>query len=309
MNKQKYLFLNFENAGCFPKKVNGSGFIKPDDFKPNGENRTDIVFDDALINVNHISNVLHVLCGLHPVPSLYKTKLERDETIYKCASNAMIKFKKDFKPNEKGYYNSEFMQGKKTKITSHKDIVQQILIKGEVRTITGVHNWRSWRRYLKTDELYNRVVSLFSDVCLENNIKNYTLIEIIEKFHSTILTDIQKDFLNVLLVDIKAIKKTPICDILSGKSFDAKGLNQFNSNYPITNISSVKKILRLDGYVMIPITDKILDMIKLNSGTATILDGGFIYIDEILDSIDTESLCDSGWNKVKEGWKTNTNNK
>lgn len=309
MNNQKYLFLKFENAGCFPKKVNGAGFIKPDDIKPNGEMRIDMVFDDALVNVDHISNVLHVLCGLHPVPSLYKTGLKRNEMIYNCACNAMIKFSNDYTPDKNGRYNSEFMQGKKCKKNSNRTIENKIEINGEIKVLSGVHNWKAWRRYLKNDELYNMIVSFLLDVCLIDDINKYTLIEAIEIRHKTNLTDEQKATLNVIFDRIDMVRKKPIKNILSGESFDGSSLNAFISNYPITNVSSVKKILRVNGCIMIPITDDILTAIKYNSGTATILDSGLIYVDDIIDSINYDLLTDNGWYKVKKGWQTNNNDK
>lgn len=52
----------------------------------------------------------------------------------------------------------------------------------------------------------------------------------------------------------------------------------------LTIVRGVDKIAKLEGQILVPVSDEDLEKLRNNKGTATILDGGLVYIKDVVDS-------------------------
>ncbi|HWY09826.1 MAG TPA: hypothetical protein VN026_00805 [Bacteroidia bacterium] len=256
---EKYLVLEFKNAGFFRNKMT-KDFV----FDIRGRTpRFESEFYDEPINANHVSNVLHVLFGERPVPSLRKVVFERVDYYYEKALDSFIcidAYKQFHKKKEKDEYISETMSVKK-----------------------AVHNsWSKldfvyWERVRKLlgDELFTEMTALLTKLIKEKDIREkYSFKEIKSIVRERQLLD------NPLLIDFFAkLKQNGKTSLVMYFVDDKRAAEMnMNSHTALTVNNGVEKVTRLNGEIVIPVNDE--DILKLSNskGCATILDGGLVFI-------------------------------
>ncbi|MGL5691372.1 MAG: hypothetical protein ACRDD8_11225 [Bacteroidales bacterium] len=303
-----YLFLSFKSASVILGKMSTKTGLDDMVFKRGvAENRPVIPVEEVLIPSHCVINMMHVLCGLPPVPHYRQdvSEFHWDKSIVEAVENGFIRY--DFDPNleivktEKGFYYKgigiEFMQSAKLKGNSeniHKSPVR-INQTGEVEVIQGIHSWSSWKRYLGED-LYNEVISYFEE-CLNISYtvmrKKYDITDVLGLIHGH-----TGENLDILCDKIKLAKKSSMIHALHGRYSDAN-YNRYNTNYPHIIQRGVKSKITLSGGIIIKVSDNILNMINSSDGVATLLDGGFVKIEDLTDDIDNlEKLEYDGWVKI-----------
>lgn len=283
MEHTKYLFLKFKNAGFFRSAFASKDFV----FDLNGKTkRKESVHYVEPITVHQISNALHVLMGERPAPSLRKTLLKRIDDIFDMANNGYLKINTIQIPNKK---NGTFRYPEES-ITIRKAVYNSY------STAPETINWERVRRLLEYD-LYNQFLSILNELFKENVRENYTCVDAVSKlreFHRN--NEKVVDFVNLL--DKK--DKTPMIDFINGRQKPsksnpngAKPTFNMNDRTLITTNSAVDKITKLSGEIIIPINDFYLEKIRSNKGIATLMDGGLLWIEDVIDSDDMyESMLD-----------------
>lgn len=260
----KYLTLEFKNAGWFydVRKSSDRIFDELDGYKNRNESETFI----EPITVFHLSNMLHVLMGERPKPSLRKSYIETIPEIFEMANNAFIKLNNYKYTNDKGTFN----------------IAETITIKKAVWNAFSkidILYWKRIERYLSNREnLYNQFIELLNKVFNTSDITQRVftecMAELIEK-HSN-----NKDviaFKEMLLTP--KYYKTDLAKIMSG--IPNYMSNNMASQLLINN--AVDKIVRLSGSIIIPVEDEWVKKIENSKGFATLLDGGIVNIVSIID--------------------------
>jgi hypothetical protein len=271
-----FLFLKFENAGYFPDSSKSKDFV----FELNSvKKRSDFKQYLEPINVNHISNMLHVLMGERPKPSLRKTIFERDENIFNIAGESYIKITT---PTFENKYNNRHEYPKES-ITIRKAVFNSY---SKIEIIS----WEKIRQLLEND-LFFEFMAILNIIFGESVIDKYTSDEAVDIINEKYLN-------NELLVDFMENK-------LKGKMPLIRYINKdknwyFNSNARTisTVVSGVDKIVRLSGVIIVPLDDFYLNKLNNGRGVSRLLDGGLVYIDKVLRS---DEIYDSdliGYTKV-----------
>ena len=248
----QFLILEFRNAGLFRKDPRKRSKDKMFDMGVRSDRYLAQEYVEP-ITVNQMSNVLHVLMGERPKPSLRYTPYDRVERIYNIALESYIKI--DSPKNSLGQFYSETVQLKKAVGNSWNPQVQV--------------SWLRLQRYLG-DEFYtkfiNVIVSVFKVV-----IEDVTTLEIRELCLNTIDKRLDKIF--ELAIEQKL---TPLSDYFRSKIM-VSTINATRKT-PVTVVTCIDKIIRLNGQLIVPVSDEDIQIIRNNKGCATILDGGIVYI-------------------------------
>lgn len=264
----KYLELSFKNAGLIitDNKTNGGKQTK--DKLPyslnydNSRNVSDRFVEP--ITIYQISNVIHKLFGERPVPTFRYSAIPINEYLYNKALESYLKIDNVLDQNG-NFIKETFMTNK------------------------GVHNaysptftidWFKIKKMLNDDayvdflslikDLYNEIPQSFNDLVdmLKNDKNNCN--KVIKFFSDRKLTTFTYIFKN------------------QGKLINQIPLIQRTINYGKDYISIFK------GKIYVPINEDDIEKIKNGPGTSTILDGGLVKIEGILNEEDLPDADDMG---------------
>lgn len=224
------------------------------------------------ITVKQISNVLHVLCGRRPVPSLRVVEGYDpiDQTLYDIANNSIIKH-------------------------SYQGVLKQY------ETSNGYKaHWRSKMKGLQLKwfiieetlpESYAPFILLLTEI-LGFNPLNHTCAEVRNMISQN--QKLKEQFLTGVGNIEGAI--TPIVNYFSGKKDDgATELSEKETRCRYRNTKYVNDPSILEGEIIVPLTDYLRE--NINSTSCTILENGFVYIDKILKE---RELKTKGFQKVSD---------
>lgn len=293
MKTDKFLFLKFRNAGFFRDQSRTSDFMHDIKGRKARQQLTQYI---EPITIFHISNMLCVLMGERPSPSLRQSFIPRNEDIFNITKNGYLKidtFKSLNKVNGKEFFPEETITIRKSVYDSWS-------------TAPTLIHWERIRRLI-SDELYTQFINIMNEILNVKDVRQkFTALEGMELVR-------KNDFKNEKLTNfISLLKgKTPMLDFInsqqkpSKKSFADDPLSKgnpptFNKN-PLTAITTnfgVDKITRLTGEIIIPISDSDVEKIKNNKGFATLLDGGFVWINKVVDVDDMYETMLDGFTKI-----------
>ncbi len=256
----KYLILQFKNARYFHFKKDKSEYIFEGYNKRSRENE---MFFIEPITVNHISNIIHVLFNQRPIPSFRKVFYKADEKLFLKAMDSFLKidsdiYQKTIKSGEKRY-SVEVMQSKKAVYNSWNP-----------------NTFVYWERVKKL--LGNKWFPIFVDV-IKQELKLDPL-KISFKELKTMLVNL-KDNSSEINSMFEQLNKNGKKSLYNYIYLDGKDINQ-NPRTALNVISGFKRVIKLKGEIRIPVNDD--DLVRLNEskGTATILDGGLVYIKGVM---------------------------
>jgi hypothetical protein len=258
----KYLKLNFRNAGFFNVNKDTKDYV----FDLNGQQKRKDVFygkqQKVSISVNQISNMLHVLLGERPSPTYRETLIETIDSIFKIAEKALIKIDTPIYVNKNGvkYYQGETLTTKKAVYNSYS-------------TAPEVYYWKRIENRL--GEHFNKFTVVLSKIL------GYDVL-------SKPLKDVIKDGKKICPnsnefseLESKISGNTAIFRLFNGFETDIS-MNKYPETLLTVNFG-VEKIIRLDGSIIIPVEDWVIDKLRNNKGVATLLEDGVIYIDCLED--------------------------
>lgn len=245
----KFLVLKFRDAGLFRKHMGSKDKIHDIDGPRDRKHEPEFV---EPITVHQISNMLHVLFGERPKPSRRTTVYDRIDYIFEKALDSYLKI--DTIKDEKGRFPREFIS----------------LAKSQWNSYSGVSyvNWNRINKLLE-DELYLEFTNMINEIFGEDLTK--------KSFDDALkmLSNSEDPRMEDVLIFLKKNKKTPLYALI--KDNEDISMNA-NARTLITNLKGVDKIRRLEGSILVPVTDSDILNIKENKGCATILDGGFVSI-------------------------------
>ena len=274
---EKFLVLEFKNAGFFKKHKGTKDFI----FDAKGKRkRADSLFYKEPITVHQVSNVIHVLFGERPKPSLREVAFGNVDYYNKKALQSYLRIDsykrtiKDKKTNEERQeFISEMLQTKKV-----------------VQDAWSTNFFVYWQRIYKLlgNELFNEFTSLLSK-----------LFEVKDITESYSFMDLREEVLKRGMIskpDEKNTKKTSL-DIFFDKLIENKKSslvtyflhdsrrNEINkaANIKVTVNIGTEKVTKLNGEIIIPVSDEDISKLRKHTGCATILDGGLVFIKGVLN--------------------------
>lgn len=276
----KYLILKFKNAKLFRNTFRSKDYV----LDMYGHRRRNIKIDDDIhsdpqfvepITVYQVSNVLHVLFNERPVPS-------HREVVYP-------KIEYYFDKALKSYIRVDGVKRLNT-FTNKEEYVTEL-----INTQKGVNNsfnnkvfvnWEIVKQYAGLDNV-EWLISEFAKITGVNPLE-YTF----EEFRKILIT---KDF-SELNVELRRKKITAISQYVTntklGYTLTAKRETSLIVN------RGISKVAILRGEILVPVTDDDLDRLStISKGSATILDGGFVWISSVVDgdelSIDGFTLVEN----------------
>lgn len=269
----KILILKFENAGIFKKnfkKNTDESFNKEDRILEgtSRELRTKDQWIEPNLNtlaINFIENVLLVLSGKRPVPRFRHTEFTSD--MNEIAKRCGVKF---------------------TSLTSKTKDGTDIFITEKMTTRKCLHNswgqcYPSWERikYLISDSLFNELIKISKEIC---NIEDPTTLLFSDV--ATILVNSKDSRVTDIVEKARDEEVEPLAKLLvGGKQHELyrstyKGLGPYLKTLVVKGVSD---IVRLDGELCIPLYENEVKSFRNGPGFATILEGGLVLIDKIID--------------------------
>ncbi|MFW6272242.1 MAG: hypothetical protein ACOC2U_00465 [bacterium] len=272
----KYLILNFKDAKLFRKdRVSDNKRCKDISFTSYNskiQKRKDIEPFVEPITVHQISNMLHVLFNERPVPSHRKVLYERNDVYFNAALNSYIKIdtpKFYNKSIDKDVYHFEFIQTNKA---LHNAWSMMVTL-----------NWKMVEEYMDSSDKFNTFVSeLNKQLGFDSKSKPF----------NNIIKDVQNLSDHNRLELYEVISNLGGCGALiyvfgqykNGKFEDSKPstLSSTPNRMARTTVNGVDEYASLWGKIIVPVTDEMIRTLENNSkGNATLLDGGFVWIDSI----------------------------
>lgn len=295
----KYLTIRFENASLIlPNKSNHpkGGYQQ----YTQGVGITDYVECDLEnpIGVDQLSNVLHVMCGLAPIPTKRKTIFTRNEELYNIAKNSYIKYDKgcnnDIDRKSEMFQASKYAENSELKITT----------KIGNESYNGFYNWVYFlRRFYKNKDMLEKILNFFNKVLSSENVmKDYKFDEFVIEFHKHLSDDDVKAF------DAENRKAysgvgSPLGGpfyrvIFESKKYTGSNTVYFQSTPILTSHSVEYKKGKLSGTIIIPIENEhIIEQMRNCGCNPTILDGGLVTIVGLKNRIN-ETILETDYTKI-----------
>lgn len=253
-NMEKYIILEFRNAGLFRKHRNTKD--KMFDMGVRVERKDALEFIEPITS-QQISNMLHVLFGKRPKPMNRETMYSADEYLIDKA--------------KKSYLN----------ITTYKDdngnfYAETIKLNKAVHNAWNPVSYANWNRVEKLlgEELFNNFMSVIKEV-FNLNREETTFNNVRELILNT-----KDKRLDNIFIKLNKKGKKPLYDSIFGVKNEPANINK-NPRTKLTVISGLDKVIKLDGQILVPVDDNDVEIIKKNKGCATILDGGVVFIKSV----------------------------
>ena len=311
----RYLFLRFENAAIIlprfrtnPKdhwipRIGKVPFKFPNKEKP--------------IGINQLSNALHVMLGLAPVPSNRPSVFKRCEVIYEMAKNSFIKY--DDVIDEDAVRVTKFLD---TSLYSGNGLPMKYRMGNKFRGKGCILTWNYFERaFFESRSLFDKIINLFNEISQVKDVKReFSFIEYTEEFQKhlkdeRVINFLEKNAKNFLttvslgnidrFLEIKTerLKKgekpkanTPATYwyYLMGRpnigtNLDFRG--GFNPNAVTAPGGIDIRKRKFSGNIVVPIgDDRLIEQLSENGVCPTILDGGLLLVEGIrlADSEDLE---------------------
>jgi hypothetical protein len=262
---EKYLVLEFRNAGLFRKHRNTKD--KMFDMGIRSE-RKDALEHIEPITSQQISNMLHVLFGKRPKPMNRETVYSADEYLIDKAKNSFLKIT-SYK-NDKNQFFAESIQLKKSVHNAWNPV--------------SYMNWNRVERLLG-EELFNEFMLVIKKVFSLNR-EETTFNKVKELILNT-----KDERLDNIFIELNKNGKKALYDSIFGVNNQLSSINM-NARTQLTVTSGLDKIIRLDGQILVPVDNNDIEIIRNNKGCATILDGGLVLIKSVksANSLDTNGF-------------------
>jgi hypothetical protein len=277
---QKALLIKFINAGIFPETRWSSDKMYDLDGKTKRKDAPVMQIPAGKFDWRHVSNVLHVLMGERPVPTIRKTLLKPDFSIQEVAKKARVII--DTPCDERGRYESrEMITARKTvKDAWQTSKIAYFLGMVPVQIKGGLLYWARLERLLG-EALLNNFIDTVQSITRERNVtRNISAHRAIEILHDNY------DLSQVQYFCQKCLKaqRTSLVNIINPKA-NKESITFHTGVGSKLNIQMVnsgpENINKISGTIFVPLNDELLARLSNGCGTATILEGGLAYIEGI----------------------------
>jgi hypothetical protein len=281
---KKALLIKFINAGIFPESRWSSDKmydLEGKDFKTARKDAPRMEIPAGKFDWRHVSNVLHVLMGEWPVPTIRKTLLKPDIAIQKAAKKALVMI--DTPCDDRGYECREMMTARKTVKDAWQTARIAYFLGGKpVQIKGGLIYWARLERLLG-EALLSDFIRVVQSITHEKNVaRNISAHRAIEIMHDNYARAQVKNFCQKC---IKA-KRTSLVNVIHPEA--NKDSITFHTgvgsklNIQMVN-SGPEQINKISGTIFVPLEDDLLVRLSNGCGTATVLEGGLAYIEGIED--------------------------
>jgi hypothetical protein len=286
----KYLLLQFDSAGLF-RRVTQHGYNSSSkdfvfDVDGNKIDRDSIPSFIEPITPHQVSNMIHVIFNQRPVPTLRKSYYKKNEYYWNKALNSYIKIN-----TIKNDFNTFPTEKMRTKKSVNNSWSKHIIL-----------TWELIRYYINDNSKYDKYTKFLSDL-LNTDVTKIPYEELINIVHNQPI-DVAKNVYNF-------IKNLKLCDGLCyafGLFMSKKGdfnistidktvcirksytenTKLFLNSVRVIN-SGIADVSKLSGNILVPVNDIDIEFLKNNSsGTANILDDGFVWIKKIINEDDID---------------------
>lgn len=283
---RKALVIKFKNAGIFPYSRWSSDKMYDLYGIKDGKTPRSIApvmqIPAGKFDFRHVSNILHVLMGERPVPTIRRTLLKPDKAIHEAAKEALVVI--DAPISDKGKYACvETINARKSVSDAYQTSKTVYHLGGQPVSIKGgLIYWRRLERLLGP-----RLLKVFVDT-VQGITKDADIIGSMTAQRAIEILHDNYDSPKVRIFCEKCLeaKLTTIVNIINPcgnrNSITIHSDNRTKLNMQIIG-SGPEKIIRLSGKIFVPLEDNLLARLENGCGVATVLEGGMAYIAGIDD--------------------------
>jgi hypothetical protein len=288
---RKALIVRFKNARIFSDPRRSSDKMISGRMKIDRSIAPRINIPEGTLDTRHVSNLLHVLAGERPVPTLRKSCMQKDQQIFDLARESLVKVEEISKDETKTVRKAVKDSWNTVTLWYHLN-GKDVKIKGSL-----VYHDRL-RRYLGND-LYERLLNVLKEVSGCNDPRyDFSAHGAIEYLNA----HNQDQQVVSFIAQCRISQRSAIANLLEPNgniaSIDIHQGTGCKLNTLVVN-SGIEKVRTISGTIYVPINSEImLERFRNGGGVATFLEGGFAYIEGVDDW--SEDLT-YGCQPVKEG--------
>jgi hypothetical protein len=276
--KQKVLLIKFASAGIFPDTRRSLDKMYDLDGKTKRAESPRMLVPFKKLDWRHVSNVLHVLMGERPVPTIRKTLLQPDISIQEAAKKARVVI--DTPCNERGYEGVETMTGRKSAKDARQTARISYFLGGRpVQIKGGLRYWTRLERMLG-EALLNDLVRTVQTITHQRDAtRSISAHRAIEILHDHYDSPEVRAFCNNCI----RAKRTALVNIIDPKGNTESIAFHTGVGSELNNMvnSGPENIVRISGTIFVPLDEELIRRLSQGCGAATILEGGLAYIEGI----------------------------
>jgi hypothetical protein len=225
------------------------------------------------LSVRHIANLLHVLCGERPSPSVRRSMIKPIQAITNLARKARVKITSVLN-NDK--YIPETKTIRKAIDNAWQTATHDVFLNGKRQPLKGLLYWERLKVYLGV-VLYGKFRELVGQL-LGRNATSSRLEDVVEKLNAN-----HSGSIKAFVSECIACHRTAFAQLLLGDTSTAAFNQVTNYICRITVPKGIESICRIDGEIFLPVTSSEIDLLRNGTGIATFLEGGYAYIASIED--------------------------
>lgn len=225
------------------------------------------------LSKRHIGNLLHVLCGERPSPSIRRTLINPIHRITNLAGKARVRVTSVINREK---YISEVKTIRKAIDNAWQTATHDIFLNGKKQPLKGLMYWERLKEYLG-NELYGKFCKLVEQLLGKEDL-SLRLEDIVERLNAQFGEEIK-----AFVVECIESQHTAFAQLLKGDTATAAFNQVTNSLCRITVPKGVENICRIDGEIYLPVEQSDIELLRNGTGVATFLEGGYAYISSIED--------------------------
>lgn len=273
----KALILEVRGAGIFPYH------------RPNGMMKKQVShykIPPGRLATNQVANLLRVLCGQRPVPSLRKVEYTGDKYFDDLAekSRALV-HSFYFDDNErKAPYPRETKASQKSSLQAWSPVKESIRLNGVNYPVRGFFTWERIRREVG-DEIFEKIKETLTNLGFE-----FSDVSRMRDAISFLNTKKKTKEVKNLCDLLKSNRKTSISNAILNDEIITKKNNKAHTADSISIHCACKKlnglmvgrwpesISKINATIIVPMDDELEKRISMGTGTATFMEGGLVKI-------------------------------
>jgi hypothetical protein len=267
--------VTFKNASVFENSRSSNDRVFHNGNSLSRSKADRLLVPENKIDVRHVSNLIHVLMGERPTPSLRSSGAKKDPEIVKSAKNARYKL------NRISSRETKFCR--KAVGDSWQKTAYHYSLKDGIKQVKGGHLYASrLKRYIGS-QLYEEFLKLSDSIAAKNSPKKHlTTRERIELLSQN--GDSKK--VNAFAIKCKQSGATSLHNLIMPKAnYESIGLHQSKKDWSKNALlisGAPESVSRYNGVIYVPADDdNFINRLENGNGTATFLEGGFAYIDDV----------------------------
>lgn len=277
----KALIIEVKGAGFFPFH------------RPNGKMKSVVShynIPPGRLAAPNVANLLRVLCGERPVPSIRECNYNGDSYFEELAGKSRAIVHSFFEEDKKYPYPNETKACQKHVSEAWSPVKQTFKLNGTTHDIRGGFTWDRIHRDIG-DELFNKMNNILESLEFEFS-KTSTAKEGIEFLNNNKDKDIVKEFCEELVSNRKTSLRNVILneEVLTKKGkkahmADAVSFHCSSKACERLNGLMVGRwpdvISKIDATIVVPMDEELEMRISKGTGTATFMEGGLAIISDI----------------------------